>query len=406
MKRRAFVMRSAGSLAGIAIGTSFSNTLKPTNMNRIKFRTPLCDVLHIEYPIIQAGMGEFAGPELAAAVSNAGGLGILAGTMVPPDVLRENIRRTRALTSKPFGVNLLLQRDLMRPADDNLPDETVQQVQGMLNRFRKKLDLPDSYAHPEKLPPLIEKDIEVIIEERVPVFSIGLGSPSAEVVQRCRENGILVMAMVCTVEDALEVEKAGIDILVAQGSEAGGHRSTWVKKASAEHAGIGLMSLLPQVIKNVKIPVVAAGGISTGQAIIAALQLGAQGALLGTRFAVTNESLAPDCYKKKIIESNSDQTTVTDVFTGMYARVIRNEFTDEYTNSKAPVLPPGRQLLTAMDVIRTAGKKQNSQYYTLYSGQGIDQVESILQAKEVMEQLVTEAVKSMQAFPATVQAEP
>lgn len=353
--------------------------------------TRLCDLLKIKYPIIQAGMANVAGPDLVAAVSNAGGLGILPATMIAPNVLREDIRRIRDLTSQPFGVNLLLHRDFFPPADFTIDEATIQSVQHTLNSFRNKLGIPASEAKPDKLPPLIQKAYDIILEEAVPLFSIGLGNPTKEMVAECHKKGIKVMAMVSTVEDAIEVNKSGVDIIVAQGSEAGGHRSTWVKKPSNEYAVIGTLALVTQVVKKVKVPVVAAGGITDGRGMLGAISMGAEGVLVGTRFIATKESIAPDCHKQQILHASSDNTTITDVFTGMYARVIRNAFTEHYTSSGAPVLPPGRQYAATIDIVTAAGKQQIGDYYSLYAGQGIDNIEEILPAENVIRNMVAEA---------------
>lgn len=391
------MQKGAGAFLSLPLAKSFFHPANFHPMNLSNLKTPLCDLLHVQYPVLQAGMGEVAGPKLVAAICNAGGLGILAGTMVPPDQLRAQIRRVRELTDKPFGLNLILQEDIYRPKDPELSDETVGKVQTVLNDFRAKLELPSTSARPGKLPPLIQAAFEILLEEKVPVFSIGLGNPTPEMVERCKAKGILVMAMVCTLADARAVENSGVDIIVAQGSEAGGHRSTWIKKPSGEYAAIGTLPLVSQMVESVKVPVVAAGGIARGKDIVAALMLGAQGVMIGTRFVATEESGAPECYKKKLVSAGSDDTTVTDVFTGMYARVIRNEFTETYAASQAPVLPPGLQLMTAMDVIKTAGERQNADYYTLYSGQGIDHIKAVKPAKVVMQELIEEALLQMRS---------
>ena len=339
-------------------------------------------------------MGNVAGPELVAAVSNAGGLGILTATMVSPDVLKESIKKIRELTDKPFGVNLLLQQDLYPPADFDISDEIVQTVQGILNGFRRKLGISESNTTPPKLPPLIQLAFEIIIQEKVPVFSIGLGNPSKDMVAQCHEKDIKVMAMVSTLEDALAVNENGVDIIVAQGSEAGGHRSTWEKKSSHEYASIGTLPLTSAVVQAVKSPVVAAGGIVNGKGLKAALALGAQGVLIGTRFIVTKESMAPDSYKQRILESSSDNTTVTDVFTGMYARVLRNTFTETYAQSNTPVLPPGRQYAATNDIVKAAGKQENPEFYSLYAGQGIDEIKEIKSAEDVIKDIVKETVNN------------
>lgn len=237
------------------------------------FRTKLCDLLGIQYPIVQSGMGGVAGPDLAAEVSRTGGLGILAGLNVQPDDLRKTIRRVRELTDCPFGVNLWLHTALRPPVDvATIPEDTVRAVQGTLNGFRQRLSLRATLARPDGVPDLIDAAFEVILEERVPVWSIGLGDPGPEMTRRCHERGVKVMAMVATVEDALAVAASGVDMIVAQGGEAGGHRSTWVKRESREAATVGTMALVPQIVDTVRVPVIAAGGIADGRGLVAALR--------------------------------------------------------------------------------------------------------------------------------------
>jgi nitronate monooxygenase len=181
-----------------------------------------------------------------------------------------------------------------------------------------------------------------------------------------------------------------VDILVAQGSEAGGHRSTWEKKETNEHAAIGTLPLTSAIVERVNVPVIAAGGIVNGRGLKAALILGAQGVLLGTRFVATAESLAPEFYKQQILANSSDNTTITDIFTGMFARVIRNEFTRRYTGHNVPVLPPGRQNGATMDILEAAAEQENPQYYSLYAGQGLDLIQEIKPAGDVVADIVNE----------------
>ena len=393
MKRRQFIQTGTIGIAGVgATSLSFSNLNKPEKTTQ-NIHTPLCDLLKIQYPILQAGMADVAGPELVAAISNAGGLGILTATMVPPDVLKQRIQKIRELTDKPFGVNLILHKDLFPPAEFDMEIEPVNEVQSFLNGFRRELGIPESNVTPPKLPPLIQLAFEVILQENIPVFSVGLGNPSKEIVEQCHSRGIKVIAMVSTLEDALSVNRNGVDVIIAQGSEAGGHRSTWEKKKSKEYAAIGTLPLTSSIVNNVKVPVVAAGGIVNGNGLKAALALGAQGVLMGTRFIATKESMAPESYKQKIIESNSDSTTITDVFTGMYARVIRNNFTELYSESQTPVLPPGRQYGATVDILRNAGKQEKSELYSLYAGQGIDDITEIKSASEVVIGIIKEVIK-------------
>jgi nitronate monooxygenase len=356
------------------------------------FRTSLCDLLGIEYPIIQAGMSGVAGPELVAEVSNAGGLGILTGALTPPAELREKIRRIRNRTDRPFGVNLLLHVDLRPPKDPALiPDEFVAKIQAQLNRFRERLGMAKSASRPGAIPDLVNAAFEVVLEERVPVWSIGLGNPTQEMVRRCRERGIKVIAMAATVDDAKAVAVSGVDAVVAQAGEAGGHRSTWVKRDSRERANIGGMALIPQIVDAVRAPVIAAGGITDGRGIAAALALGASGALIGTRFIATRESGAPDFYKQALLKADSDATTVTDKFTGMYARVLRNDFTEEYESSGAPAFPPFFQFLAAGDIFKATTEQGKGEYFPMYVGQGVGSLRDLPRAADVVQSLVREA---------------
>jgi nitronate monooxygenase len=364
-----------------------------------RFRTKLCELLGIEYPVVQSGMGGVAGPEMVAEVSRAGGLGVLAGLRLTGAELTARIRRVRELTDRPFGVNLWLHRDLRPPADAaRIPDETVARVQGTLNSFRARLEIPTTFARPRSEPDLIDEVFEVVLAERVPVWSIGLGNPEPEMVRRCRERGIKIMAMVATVEDARAVAASGADVVVAQGSEAGGHRSTWVKPASRDAAQIGTMALLPQVVDAVDVPVIAAGGLADGRGLVAALALGAAGVLLGTRFVATRESSAPDFWKKALLERGSDATTLTDAFTGLYARALRSAFTTEYAASGAPVFPGLVQSTVARDIYAAAATRQNPEYFPMWAGQSVGLVHDLPGAGEVVQAIIREARATLRSL--------
>ena len=355
-------------------------------------RTRLCDLLGIEHPIVQSGMGGVAGPDLVAEVSKAGGLGIVAALHLKPDQVRDAIQRVRAATDRPFGVNQFMPDSLRPPADPaSIPERTVAEVQGTLNGFRGRLGLPPTTGRPPAVPDLVDAAFEVILEERVPVWSIGLGNPSAEQVKRAHARGIKVMAMVTTVEDARTVERAGVDIIVAQGAEAGGHRSTWVKRRTAEEACVGTVALVPQVVDAVGVPVVAAGGIADGRGLVAALALGAAGVLLGTRFVATREATAPEFQKKALLESEAEATVVTDSITGLWARYLRNTYTTEYDASGAPVFPALVQSRAAQDIFAHAAKQADRAWFPMPTGQSVGLIRDLPGAADVVARIVGEA---------------
>jgi len=355
-------------------------------------RTPLCDLLGIEHPIVQSGMGGVAGPDLVAEVSKAGGLGIIAGLNLTPDQIRDAIRRVRAATDRPFGVNLFMPNELRPPTDPaTIPAATVAAVQGALNGFRTRLGLPTTTARPPAVPDLIEAAFEVIVDERVPVWSIGLGDPGPEMVSRCHARGMKVMAMVTTVEDARTLEHRGVDVLVAQGSEAGGHRSTWVKPPTPELASIGTLALVPQIVDAVRAPVIAAGGIADGRGLVAALALGAVGVLLGTRFVATREAGVPEFLKKTLLEAEAEATTMTDSITGLWARFLRNTYITEYAASGAPVFPALVQSRAAQDIFSHAATQADPAWLPLATGQSVGLIHDLPGAGEVVERLMREA---------------
>jgi nitronate monooxygenase len=373
--------------------------------SRPRFRTKLCDLLEIDYPILQSGMGGVAGPDLAAEVSNAGGLGIIAGFAMTADQLRDAIRQLRSRSDKPFGVNLLIPNEVRPPeSTETIPEPTIQAVHGALNPMRLALGLPESDARPPTFPDLIAAAFDVILDERVPVFSIGLGNPGADMVAACHRLDIKVIAMVTTVQDALAVEATGLDAVVAQGAEAGGHRSHFAKPISSDRSDVGTVTLVPEVVDAVRIPVIAAGGLVDGRGLVTALALGASGILMGSRFLVTRESLAPEVHKKEMLERTADTTVVTDAFSGRFARALRNTFTDQYEQSGAPVMPFPAQYLANGDIRQEAATQGQAGYLPLWSGQSTGLIHDLPGAREVVEATIHQARELLrERFPQAVQ---
>src|SRR5262249_5681631 len=259
---------------------------RPTREFQTMLHTPICDYFGIKYPIVLAGMGGVAMHKVVAAVSNAGGLGVIGAAACSPDELREEIRKTRALTDKPFAVDLLAPiPDMMRP---HMP---------------------------------------VLLEEKVRIFVAGLAVP-AEFIQTMHEHGMKVVVMCGKVHHGEKAQEAGADVVVAQGTEAGGHTGE-----------IGMISLVPQMLRAVKLPVLAAGGIAHGSQIAAALMLGAQGVVIGTRFIATPEAQAAPAYRESIVKARDDSTMRTRCYTGKPCRVVRTQYALEWEKDPSKIQP-------------------------------------------------------------------
>ena len=303
----------------------------------MSLHTPLCDLLNIKYPIIQAGMGwDKEGlttpPELVAAVSNAGGLGCIGGSSIRPEVIRERIRAVRQLTDKPFGVDITLPKmEDVRIPD---PDEVRKEIQEKFPKHAKFNDelIPKLGLTPQppdrkswvKTPAATREQLRVILEEKVPILIIGLGD-TAEVVPLAHERGIKVMALAGAVKHALSHARKGADVIIAQGYEAGGHTGT-----------IGNFPLIPQIVDAVRPkPVVAAGGISDGRGVAAALALGAVGVWCGTTFLVTREGGINPIYKKQILNGSSEDFVRTAYTSGHFARHYRSDVIKAWMSFRA-----------------------------------------------------------------------
>jgi nitronate monooxygenase len=353
----------------------------------------LCASLGIKHPIVSSGMSRVAGPELVAAVSNAGGLGILAALRLEPDDLRAQIRKIRELTSAPFGVNLWLHPGVVHPiAPETIDRVSLAGARTKLNEIRARLGIAASTATPSRFPELVARNLDVILDERVAVWSIGLGNPGKKMVGRCRERGVRVMAMVTNVDDARDVADAGVDFIVAQGTEAGGHRSNW---ADARDEA-GTMVIVPKIVDAVRIPVIAAGGIVDGRGLVAALALGASGVMLGTRFIATRESIAPGYFKDAVIAARPGDTVVSRAFTGLPMRTLRNAFVNEY--GEAPVLPPLLQSSAAEDIFKAAAQRGDAQYASMPAGESAGLIADIPSAADVVRSMVDEAARTVRSF--------
>jgi len=362
----------------------------------MSLHTPLCDLLNIKYPIIQAGMGwDKEGlttpPALVAAVSNAGGLGCIGGSSIRPEVIRERIRAVRQLTDKPFGVDITLPK--MEDVKIPDPDEVRKEIQEKFPKHAKFNDelIPKLGLTPQppdrkswvKTPAATREQLRVILEEKVPILIIGLGD-TAEVVPLAHERGIKVMALAGAVKHALSHARKGADVIIAQGYEAGGHTGT-----------IGNFPLIPQIVDAVRPkPVVAAGGISDGRGVAAALALGAVGVWCGTTFLVTREGGINPIYKKQILNGSSEDFVRTAYTSGHFARHYRSDVIKAWMNSGLEAMPTPYQG-NAMDEVRRAAEAADRVDLLHVPG---GQVAGLLSeernnvpAKEIVDRMVSEA---------------
>jgi nitronate monooxygenase len=251
-------------------------------------------------------------------------------------------------------------------------------------------------APPMPTPDLIPDAIDVMVDERIPVFSAGVGLPSAELVDRFHHVGSTVMAMVTDVDDAVAAVERGVDVVVAQGSEAGGHRSVGAKRPRERAAGTGTVVLVPAVRDALgpEVPLVAAGGIADGRGVAAALVLGADGVLLGTRFVATVESTAADVWKQELL-SHQRPTVLTDVFTGQWGRTLRNRFVDRYEAAGTGTLPSLLQMGAASDVFAAARQAGDPEAMPLWGGESARLIGDLPPAAAVVRQLVDEAQQAL-----------
>jgi enoyl-[acyl-carrier protein] reductase II len=312
--------------------------------------TPLTKRLGITYPICQAGMYSVAYGDLAGAVSAAGGLGVIGSAFMDADTLRQEIRTARAHTDRPVGVDILFAE--VSGSDATSTGYTAE----------------------------VEAHIEVTFEERVPIIVSGLGNPH-RIIERAHAAGVIVMSLVGTVRQALTVEASGVDVVIASGMEGGGH---------VGH--IGTLPLVSAVVDAVNVPVLAAGGLADGRALVAALALGAQGVWMGTRFIATREARGHDNYKQKIVDTDVAGTVITRGHSGKTTRIIRNQFSDYWAQHPEDIKPFPFQLREVGQPASVAGRIHGDvDNGVLAAGQSSGVVHDIPAAGDLVRQIVAEA---------------
>ena len=362
-------------------------------------RTPLCDLLGIRYPILLAGMGgrgeEVVPPELVAAVSNAGGLGVTGLTDLPPEAIRRSIRRIRELTDKPFGIDLLLPASMEDPDADSL-DEARRRIERdyprhveFVRTLAEEFSLPLTRASDRFImsPSAIREQVRVVLEERVPLFAAALGDPRG-VVADAHAAGTKVLGLAGSVRHARRHEAAGVDLIVAQGAEAGGHTGT-----------VGSFVLIPELIDAVApLPVLAAGGIVDGRGIAAALALGAQGVWVGTAFLVAEESRLFERQKAEIIMAATEDFVVTRTYTGKTARDVRNPVIEHWERSGLEPLPMPLQWILLRDFLASAERAGRYELLNNPAGQGGGRLQAVRPARVIFDELVSQAIEALESM--------
>lgn len=374
-------------------------------MARPVLRTELCDMLGIEYPVVLAGMGPVAGgltgpvatAPLVAAVSNAGGLGVIGGAGFSPERLREEINKVRSMTDKPFGVDLLLPSNYMggaasgempRDPRDLIPEETrtkLRKIAEDLGVEWKEAPKPAAAAvaeRPRTGGGMSDGQMEVVIEEKVAVFASGLGTP-APWMDRLHANGTKVLCLVGNVKNAKRVAASGADIVVAQGTEAGGHTGR-----------IATFALVPQVIDAVApTPVIAAGGIADGRGLAAALAMGAIGVWCGTAFLVSEEANQPELQKQRVLAAGDEDTRITRLYSGKTMRNITNPLIEAYEAANIQALPMGLQGLLVGDLVYSVREAGRHDLLMNAAGQASGLLNQIRPAADILHDMVAQAAE-------------
>ena len=370
-------------------------------MSRPVLRTKLCDLLGIEYPIMSAGMGpsligETTGApvELVVAVSEAGGLGVLGAAGYTVEEMQEAIREVKKLTGKPFGVDILLPSRSVMEGDqevegsgevplEDLIKTLPKKHRDWIQKVQKEMNLPDIDVT-YKLGSTVTRPhaaVRVNIEEKVPLFCAGLGNPGFMVAD-AHAAGIKVLGLVGNTKNARRLAESGVDLVVAQGHEAGGHTGR-----------IGSMALWPQAIDAASpTPVLAAGGIGDGRGVAAALAMGCAGVWVGTRFLASEEGGALDIQKEAIVNATDEDTRRSYLYTGKTSRAIYNHFHDLWEQSGLEPLPFPTQVMFSSAVVGMFNKAGIREYIGPFSGQISGLINEIILAAKILEEMVEETV--------------
>jgi len=349
-------------------------------------RNNLTKALDIQFSIFQAPMaGGATTPSLVAAVSEAGAMGWMGAGYMPAAAIQKDIAAIRQATEKPFGINLFVPETKAEGAP--LADAAAR-----LQPYRQALGL-EAAPLPTKFAESFDAQIAVVLDAKPAAFGFTFGIPDAGILTEMRHRKIMIFGTATTVGEAVALEKAGVDVIVAQGAEAGAHRGTFA--VPHEVGLVGLIALVPQITSVVKVPVIAAGGIMDGRGIAAALALGAAGAMLGTAFLGCPEAGISDSYRRALQQGQADGTAITRVFSGKPARGLRNRFMAEMAG--APIAPYPQQHTLTRDIRAAAAKANDAGLLSLWAGQGVGLMRN-LPVSQLVGQLAEETAAALAAL--------
>jgi nitronate monooxygenase len=320
--------------------------------------------LGLQYPLIQGPLGGLSSQRLTAAVSNYGGLGSFGAHGLNPEAIRKVIREIKDLTPRPFAMNLWVSME-----DEGAFGATEAAFHRSLSPLAKHIEsvggAKPSYRPYE--PIRFEDQVQVLLDEGIPAFSFVFGIPSKQILDEFRRQGVALIGTATTVDEAIALEQAGVDVIAASGFEAGGHRGSFLQPA--EDSLMGTMALVPQVVDAVRLPVVAAGGIGDARGIVAALALGAEGVQMGTAFLACEESGANVHHRNALLNGQAKQTALTRGFTGRLARGIKNRLLDELNHKGIAILPYPLQRGLIRNLSIPAEKMGRVELLPLWAGQ-------------------------------------
>lgn len=389
MRRRSVIKAIVVASATSTSLSSSANLSSQNNKKKMWNKTKFTKLLDIEYPIVQGPFGGgLSSVALTSTVSNAGALGSFGGQPFTAKEIIETCIAIRKATNKPFNINLWVNDRDERLA--KFSDEDYKKLTDLFRPYFNELGLPIP-ERPTNLGAKFEEQVEAIFEAKPSVFSFVYGIPTGGVLEKCRQTGIKTVGTATTVDEAIALEKAGVDAVVATGFEAGGHRVSFL--GTAEDSLTGTFSLIPQVADSVKIPIIAAGGIADARGIKAALALGADAVQIGTAFLATNQSNASQDHKDKLFSPEAKYTALTKVFTGRLSRGIRNRLIEEL-KSKEDLLAPYPLQGKFMNHMKAypATENRNPDFKAYWTGQSASLLKH-KDAKVLIESLVSELSK-------------